>query len=123
MPVRDETVRQQLFRIIESRTFRNAQRLRSFLRFVVEETLAGREAGIKEYAIGCEVCGRSVSFDPKTDPIVCVDANRLRSRLESYYLSEGANDTILITLPKGTYVPVFTERDASALADERPGVR
>jgi serine/threonine-protein kinase len=113
MPYDPEAVRQQLFRIVDSRMFRNAERLRAFLRFVVEETLAGREGGIKEYAIACEVCGRAASFDPKTDPIVRVDANRLRSRLESYYQNEGTDDPVLISLPKGAYIPVFSERPAS----------
>lgn len=114
-----DDIRKQLSRIVDSATFRNAQRLRGFLRFVVEETLAGRSSDIKEYSIACEVCGRSVSFDPKTDPIVRVDANRLRSRLEKYYETEGVNDVVLIGLPKGAYVPTFTHRPADNLSDER----
>jgi hypothetical protein len=81
----DHLVRNELERIIDSESFRNARRLRAFLRFIVEETLAGRSADIKEYAIGVAVCGRPESFDPKVDPIVRVDATRLRSRLELYY--------------------------------------
>jgi serine/threonine-protein kinase len=102
-------VLRQLNHILNSNAFQNAARLRAFLSFVVNESLSGRQAAIKEYTIGREVCGRSVSFDPKADPIVRVDANRLRSRLDVYYETEGARDSIRITLPKGTYVPVFKE--------------
>lgn len=93
-------MRQQLDRILGSGTFRSAARLRAFLPFVVEETLAGQGYRRKEYLIGLEVCGRSETFDPKLDPIVRVDASRLRSRLESYYQSEGASDEVVIELPK-----------------------
>jgi TolB-like protein/Tfp pilus assembly protein PilF len=108
VPASPDSVRRQLERILGSRAFANAERLRSFLRFVVEETLAERGDALKEYAIAREVCGRPTGFDPKQDPIVRVDANRLRTRLDAYYASEGAADPVRIELPKGAYVPVFT---------------
>ncbi len=104
-----ESILSQLDRIVDSQAFRNAGRLRAFLRFVVERTLAGRQDEIKEYSVGVEVCGRPSSFDPKTDPIVRVDAVRLRSRLETYYGTEGAADEVRIVLPKGAYVPTFRQ--------------
>lgn len=108
MSTHEAEVRRQLEQILSSRTFSHAQRLRTMLRFIVEQTLEGRAGELKESVIGHEVCGRSASFDPKVDPIVRVDANRLRSRLRTYYESEGSADGFHINLPKGTYVPVFT---------------
>ena len=107
-------VREHLARVLASAAFSRADRLRRFLRFVVEETLAGRQAHIKESTIAIEVCGRSTSFDPKIDPIVRVDATRLRARLRDYYERHGRLDSIRIDLPKGAYVPVFV--DAASMA-------
>jgi TolB-like protein/Flp pilus assembly protein TadD len=101
-------VREHLGRIVRSSAFAKAIRLQAFLRFVVDQTLAGRQDTIKEYAIALEVCGRPPTFDAKTDPIVRVDANRLRARLDAYYRVEGRNDSIRIHLPKGSYVPAIT---------------
>ncbi|RUU01460.1 hypothetical protein EOD23_21455, partial [Mesorhizobium sp. USDA-HM6] len=75
---------------------------------VVEETLAGRGGRIKAYSIAVEVFGRGESFDAQTDPIVRIEAGHLRRALERYYLTSGHADPILITIPKGGYVPVFT---------------
>jgi serine/threonine-protein kinase len=81
--------------------------LRVFLRFVVEKTLAGQQDAIKEYTIAVEVCGRGTGFDARVDPIVRVDANRLRSRLDAYYRVEGRQDPIRIEMQKGSYVPTI----------------
>jgi hypothetical protein len=102
-----ERVRAQLDRILASAPFADAERARSFLRFVVERTLEGRNGEIKEFVIAVEAFGRNTSFDPKTDPIVRVEAGRLRDRLNSYYEDEGDTDSVLISLPKGGYVPEF----------------
>ena len=85
-------------------------RARRFLRYVVEETLAGRADRIKAYAIGTEVFERNADFDAQSDPVVRIEAGRLRRALERYYLSEGRSDPIVITIPKGAYVPHFTWR-------------
>src|SRR5712691_7293476 len=105
-----ERVRAQLDRILASAAFADAQRASSFLRFVVERALEGRTGEIKESVIAVEVLGRSPSFDSKSDPIVRVEAGRLRDRLSSYYEDEGETDRVLISLPKGGYVPEFSER-------------
>jgi serine/threonine-protein kinase len=76
-----------------------------FLRFVVERVLTGRAGELKEYAIGVEVFDRRPDYDPRVDPVVRVEARRLRSKLETYY--EQAPDELRIQLPKGSYVPVF----------------
>ena len=105
-----ERVRGQLDRILASATFADAERASRFLRFVVERSLEGHAGEIKESVIGVEVLGRNPSFDPKTDPIVRVEAGRLRARLNSYYQNEGKGDHLLITLPKGSYMPEFSEQ-------------
>lgn len=105
-----EHVHAQLDRILGSAAFSEAERARKFLRFVVELALAGRQEEIKETVVAVEVLGRRPSFDSRTDPIVRVEAGRLRTRLLSYYQSEGARDDVLIELPKGGYVPQFQER-------------
>jgi len=116
-----QRVRQQLDRILTSAAFADAGRAGSFLRFVVERTLDGHTAGIKESVIAVEVLNRPASFDSKSDPIVRVEAGRLRARLTSYYEAEGEADTVLISLPKGGYVPEFIERRLPGAA-KIPGV-
>src|ERR1044071_3928892 len=96
-------------RLLARTTFQKADRRRALLRFVVDAALDRPAAEIKESVIAVEAFGRSPSFDPKADPIVRVEAGRLRTRLKTYYDSEGVHDTILINLPKGGYTPEFTE--------------
>src|ERR1051326_1481999 len=103
----DEKVAEQLNRILASKAFRQADRLKRFLTFIVEETLAGRGERLKEFVVGVEVFGKDDSFDPRNDPIVRVQARRLRSQLARYYREEGQDDELIIELPKGGYSPVF----------------
>jgi hypothetical protein len=109
-----EEIRAQLGRILASSTFQQADRARAFLSFIISTFLEGRASEIKESVIAVEALGRTVSFDPRTDPIVRVEAGRLRTRLKAYYDSEGSNDRVVITLPKGGYVPEFTKATQSA---------
>ena len=106
--------RAQLERILDSLTFRQVDRLKRFLNFIVTEALAGRGDQLKEYVIGVQVFDKDQSFDPRADPIVRVQARRLRARLERYYREEGGGDALVIELPKGGYAPVFKGRDAAA---------
>jgi TolB-like protein/tetratricopeptide (TPR) repeat protein len=106
-PLSGHTIRQHLDKALASHAFAHADRLKRFLAFVVRETADGRGAGLKEYSIGVEVFDRESSFDPRTDPIVRVQARRLRARLTRYYEDEGRNDEIRIDLPKGGYAPEF----------------
>jgi len=105
--------REQLERILGSVTFRQVDRLKRFLRFTVEEALAGRGTQLKEYVIGVQVFDKDSSFDPRADPIVRVQARRLRARLVRYYREEGGADALVIELPKGGYAPVFKNREAA----------
>jgi adenylate cyclase len=100
-------IRRHLDRILASPPFLHSRRPSQFLRFVVERTLAGEGDRIKEYLIGLEVFKRSGDYDPKIDPIVRIEAGRLRKKLAEYYMGAGQNDPIVIGLPKGRYVPTF----------------
>src|SRR5580700_11048527 len=100
-------VAEQLDRILASKAFRQTDRLKRFLTFIVVETLAGRGERLKEFVVGVEVFGKPESFDPRNDPIVRVQARRLRAQLARYYREEAADSEISIELPKGGYSPVF----------------
>src|SRR5271170_4280666 len=96
--------------LIEDR-LRLSERNRRFLAFVVSEALAGREDRIKAYSVGVDVFGRGADFDPTIDPIVRIEATRIRSALASYYDKFGSENQIRITIPPGSYVPVFSLRE------------
>lgn len=105
-----EEVRSQLARIVASPEFVVPERARNFLRYVVEETLAGRAKRLKGYTIALAVFERDQSFDGQGDPVVRIEAGRLRRALERYYFVSGQADPVLIEIPKGRYVPAFTCR-------------
>jgi hypothetical protein len=105
-----EEIRNALGRIVASSAFRESLRLTSFLKFVVETVLAGKSSQIKSYTIAVEALGRNSSFDPQGDPIVRVEARRLRDALARYYAGSGREDRLTIELPRGSYVPVFRHR-------------
>lgn len=107
-------IRSQLELVLRSRAFIQSHRIRRFLQFVVQESLMGQPHRLKEYLIGLEVFDRRDAFDPRVDSIVRVEARRLRYKLEEYYRSEGREDPIRIMLRKGSYVPMFEYRTASA---------
>lgn len=109
-----EAVRAELEQILQSPQFRDAGRLGPFLRHLVERNLAGDDSSLKESLLGTEFFQRGSDYDPRTDPVVRVEARRLRQRLEDYYGGTGAGSAVRVTLPKGGYVPVF-----ETLSDER----
>src|SRR5215831_20516970 len=111
----EHAIREHLSALLSSAAFAQVDRLKRFLRYVVEETVAGRSENLKEYSIGVEVFDREASFDPRTDPIVRVQARRLRTRLTRYYEEEGRRDEIRIELPKGSYAPQFHRHAVSAI--------
>lgn len=90
--------------------------MRRFLRFGVELALEGRSDELKEYVLGTEIFDRPPTFDPRIDPIVRVEARRLRSKLKAYYDGEGGDDAVRIEFPTGTYVPTFTSGGADAVS-------
>jgi adenylate cyclase len=112
-------VRAELERILASRCFQQAGRASHFLRFVVEQTLAGAGQRLKGYTIGVEVFGRPADFDAQSDALVRVEAGRLRRRLVEYYASEGVHNPLRIELPRGSYAVEYhtVDLDGSAGAN------
>lgn len=109
-----DAIRAQLERIAASPQFAGSARLARFLRFVVERSLAGEGARLKEYVIGTEVFDRGGDYDPRVDSIVRVEAGRLRTKLEEYYRNGGRDDVVRIGLLKGSYVPQFGQQPEDA---------
>lgn len=120
-----EPVRSELERILASRCFQRSLRLRDLLRFLVARSLRQPDGNLKEYVIGTEVFGKPESFDPRADPIVRVQAARLRAKLKTYYQTDGRDDRVEIKLLAGSYVPVFAPRDPEreAAAQQSRGTR
>lgn len=100
-------IREQLGRILASPEFRATDKMRDFLRFIVQEKLAGRSNRLKGYTVALAVFDRTDDFDSTNDPIVRIQAGRLRRALERYYLTAGSRDPIQIDIPKGRYIPHF----------------
>jgi adenylate cyclase len=115
-------VRAALERVLASRCFEQAARSSAFLRYVVEQTLAGQGDRLKGYTIAVEVFSRPPDFDAQTDPLVRVEAGRLRRRLIEYYADEGSGDPVRLELPRGSYsvvssyhVPKSSEPEPAAV--------
>ena len=108
-----EEVQQELDRILASDLFLKSPQLSRFLRFCVDETLAGQQDCLKEQVLGTDVFRRPSPFDPRLDPIVRVEARRLRSKLDQYYSGEGATDPVVISFQRGDYTPRFIRANAS----------
>jgi TolB-like protein len=102
-----EQIHMQIQRIFLCPAFSVSDILRRFLSYIVDETLYGRSNTIKEYTIAVNVLNKPPSFKPQHDAIVRIHAGRLRRALNYYYKEQGIGDEIEITVPKGTYVPVF----------------
>jgi TolB-like protein len=115
-----EDVQIQLRRILASESLRLPERARRFLEYVVEETLAGRSHYLKAYSIAETVFGRQ-NFDAQSDPAVRIEAGRIRRELERYYLLAGRDEPVIITIPKGGYVPTFTSSPVSTKAGAQDG--
>ena len=116
-PVDHDAILAQLDRVLRSPAFQRGERSSALLRYVVQRTLAGEGERLKEYTLGAEALGRGPAFDARTDPIVRAEASRLRDRLARYYEADGRDDPIVLSVPKGSYVPRFSVRDAG----ESPG--
>ena len=108
-PHREQAIRQELSRILSSTLFARSERLCRFLTFSVEKALQGESDRVKEYVVGVEAFGRGPSFDPRIDPVVRVEARRLRQRLKAWYDGEGRDAAVRIELPRGGYAAVFAD--------------
>lgn len=105
----DKDPRAELRRILQSRDFPATQRNRRFLEYIVEHQLEGRTEEISATHIARRVFGRPKSFDPNKDPIVRIEAGKLRRDLEMYYLKSGSANPLRISIPRGGYCPAFAE--------------
>jgi len=116
-----KAISEQLARILKSGPFHQSPRRQRFLEYIVNETLAGRGERLKGYNVALEVFDRPNTFDSNVDPIVRMEAARLRDRLREYYEADGQGDPIRIDLPKGTYTPQieFRHEDAPRIARQK----
>jgi len=103
-------VEEELERIFKDSHFTESAILRKFLSFIVQETILGRANRLKEYTIAINVLEKPLNFNPQENGIVRIHAGRLRRALSQYYNEMGCNDQIVITIPKGKYVPFFANR-------------
>jgi TolB-like protein len=109
-------VEEELERIFRDPRFTESAILRKFLSFIVQETTLGRSNCLKEYTIAINVLEKPLNFNPQENGIVRIHAGRLRRALSEYYSDMGQNDQIVITIPKGKYVPFFANRSNPAEA-------
>jgi TolB-like protein/Tfp pilus assembly protein PilF len=116
--VTPEAIRKQVGKILSSALFADSERMSRFLRFAVDEALNGHADRLKEIIIGAEVFDRGASYDPRLDPIVRVEARRLRTKLRAYYEGPGKQDAVILEFPKGQYSPVFRTAQERSAAPE-----
>jgi len=121
-PLEVDRIRRHLRELLASDAFAASTKLSRFLEFTVEQTLAGNGEALKEYRIGVEIYGRPPDYDPRTDPIIRVEARRLRAKLKEYYETRGASAPVQVEYPKGSYAPEFRRRER-APAEPIPATR
>jgi TolB-like protein/lipopolysaccharide biosynthesis regulator YciM len=114
-------IQAELSRMFVSEAFTNADRMKRFLQYIVDQSFHEKDEDLSEYWIGLRVYDRDESFDPRLDSIVRVDAARLRSKLREFYDSEGRGSPIRIEIPKGGYRAIFNKR--KGLRPETPAQR
>ncbi len=112
-----EAIYQQIERIFTDSFFLNSDILKRFLVFIVDETMLGNSNLLKEYTIGIKVLNKPINFKPQENGIVRIHAGRLRRALNHYYNAQGAQDTLRIYVPKGSYVPFFCNPNDKTIDD------
>lgn len=116
----EKEAREHLAHVLQSPAFERSPRMQRFLRYLCEETFAGRSALLKEYSIALHVFDKPEDFDPGTSATIRVEAGRLRRLLKNYLADHGRSDAILLSIPKGGYVPVFARAGAAAERPDEP---
>ncbi|MXN66188.1 hypothetical protein GR183_14835 [Stappia sp. GBMRC 2046] len=114
-PPSEPEVRDALQRLLASPTFARSRKISRLVTYLVEETLLGRSSGLKEMTIALEVFDQTSEFNPRSNPIVRVNASRLRSLLRQHYSAKP--EAVEIRLPSVGYVPKFTR---TCPAEDRP---
>ena len=120
----EQKIKSQLEKIFGDPHFASSEILRNFLSFIVTETIEGRSNRLKEYTIALKVLNKPKTFKPKENCIVRIHAVRLRKALQNYFNGPGSLDEIRIILPKGNYVPVFSdnmEHVLNSVLSDQPG--
>ncbi len=100
----------QVRRILQSKAFRTSEVQRNLLNYLSEKSLAGEADTVKEYTVGLDVFGKPASYDPRQESVVRMHMARLRQKLNEYYRVEGAEDSIIVDLPKGAFRVTFEPR-------------
>lgn len=108
-----ESARAQVERIFQSKTFRSSDVLRHLLSYLADASLAGTADDLKEYTVAVDALGKPSSYDPRQESAVRMQVGRLRQKLSEYYRTEGAEDPIVVDLPKGGFRVVFESRTAA----------
>src|ERR1700729_678407 len=108
-----EAARAQVERISQSKTFRSSDVLRHLLSYLVDASLAGTADDLKEYTVAFDALGKPSSYDPRQESAVRMQVGRLRQKLTEYYRTEGADDPIVVDLPKGGFRVLFEPRKAA----------
>lgn len=103
-------------RVVNSQMFRRAPAICAFLQYITDQDILGQADKLKEQTIGVEVLGRKADYLPASDNIVRVRAHELRGRLEKYFATEGAAEPVVISMPVGSYAPVFVPRKSGSVA-------
>ena len=114
-----QDVERQLNRILESAVFQRSERLRRFLRYATEEGLAGGANRVTEYAIALQVFDKPEDFDSRNDPVVRVEAGRLRAKIREYYATTGTNDGLFVGIRDRGYMPIIRKRVPEKTAREK----
>jgi hypothetical protein len=115
-----EASQTQIQRILQSKTFRTSEVQRNLLTYLAGKSLSGTADGLKEYTVGLDVFAKPASYDPRQESVVRMHVARLRQKLTEYYRTEGADDPILVDLPKGAFKITFQPRSVPAVEPERP---
>lgn len=117
----------QIQRILQSKTFRTSEVHRNLLNYLADKSLAGEADNLKEYTVGLDVFAKPSSYDPRQESTVRMHVARLRQKLAEYYRTEGADDPIIVDLPKGgfrvTFEPRVTGAESPAPAAPLPDIR
>ena len=107
-----EQVEFQLDKIVSSSGFKHSIQMQNFLQYIIHKRLSSQERQLKQYTIAVEALGQDEGFDADANPLVRIEAGRLRKKLDYYYQNEGRHDLCLITMPVGRYAPLFEKNKA-----------
>src|SRR6267154_6873226 len=111
-------------RIVSSTPFQKSTRLRDLLQYVTEQTIHGNAHELTEQHIGNALFHKPSDYSPLEDSSVRVHARQLRLKLHEYFNEEGRNEPLILSIPKGSYTPIFkpAEKATTLIAEAALGV-